>query len=362
MKNVRFLDLSIQDENQLAKIMQAIKVVLKRGILINGPEVEQFEKAMADFCSRKYAVGVNSGSDALLLALKSIGVGPGDEVITTSLSWIATANAIRMTGAEPVFADIDDDLNISPESVERMISSKTRAIVPVHYTGKLCRIRELMEIARNNQIALVEDSAQAFGAGIKGKVAGSYGDVACFSMNPMKVFAACGEAGLVLTDNLDVKQRLEALRYNGTVNKEELIQPSLNGRIDTVQAAILLERLNDVENVISSRRKIAGYYADELSEWVKVPDMSDEHQVFYTFTVQAENRNRLKEFLERQHIETKIQHPILMPDQKPYQHCRKDSLISARHLVTRILSIPANEKTTMEEAGYVVDKIKEFYS
>ena len=207
---VPFLDLRVTDDAEFRSLVASIEKVFHHGRLVMGPEVTRFEEEISKYCGRRYAVGVNSGTDALFIALKGFGIGGGDEVITTSLSWIATANAIAMTGAKPVFADIEDDLNISPECVERKISERTRAILPVHYTGRVCKMDALRRIAEKNGLAIVEDAAQAFGARNSGKVAGSLGDVACFSMNPMKLLAACGEAGIILTDDERVYRRLLA--------------------------------------------------------------------------------------------------------------------------------------------------------
>ena len=361
--NVRFLDLSIQNQRHKKELLAAIEKVFDHGIMINGPEVEAFEKSIAESCKRKYAIGVNSGTDALFLALKSLGIGRGDEVITTSLSWIATANAIALTGASPVFADINNDLNISPESVESLISEHTKAILPVHYTGKICAIKDLKDLAQKNNIYLIEDAAQAYGAQKNNIVAGSFGDISCFSMNSMKIFASCGEAGVILTDDEKLCDHIRALRYNGTVNKETCIEPSLNARLDTIQAAILLERIKNVPFIIEKRRKIAELYNKYLDGIVELPkENDDEYSVYYTYTIQASERNGLQVFLTSKGIETKIQHPILMPEQPAYRNEKKANIDNAKRIVNSILSLPANEKISFDQVKYVSDCIKQFYN
>lgn len=361
-ERVPFLDLRIRDDLERVTLLSSIERVFLHGQLINGPEVVELENLIAKFCGRKYAVGVNSGSDALFLALKSLGIGPGDEVITTSLSWIATSNAIALTGASPVFADIGNDLNIDPESVKRLISGQTKAILPVHYTGRICDMMAFQEIADKNDLLIIEDVAQAFGAKKYGKMAGSFGKVACFSMNPMKVFASCGEAGMILTDDEKLYERLLALRYNGTVNKEVCIEPGLNGRLDTIQAAILLERFKLLPEIIRKRREIALWYNDLLYGVVGLPlERREEYNVYYTYTIQADRRDELKTFLESRGIETKIQHPILMPEQPAYKGKAKGNFSNARSLVQRILCIPANEKLTREQVEFTAENIKAFY-
>ena len=362
-KKVPFLDLRIVSENERASYLKAIENVFLHGVIINGPEVADFEKCVADYTGRQYAVGVNSGTDALLLSLLSLGIGAGDEVITTSLSWVATANAIALTGAAPVFVDIQNDLNIDPGCVEDQITKRTKAILPVHYTGRVCEMESLKKIAQKHNLYIIEDAAQSFGAEKYGRKAGTFGDIACFSMNSMKVFASCGEAGMVITDDKKNYELLLALRYNGTINKEVCIQPSLNGRMDTIQAAFLLERFKLLPGVIQKRKENASLYNKLFYGIVETPDeKEDESNVYYTYTIQVDRRDDLKEYLESQGIETKIQHPILMPDQPAYKKNSDNSFPNARRLVDRILCVPANEKITREQIECVVDRIKFFYN
>jgi dTDP-4-amino-4,6-dideoxygalactose transaminase len=359
---VPFLDLRVTDENERKELLAAADTVFQHGRLVMGPEVEQLERKIADLCCRKFAVALNSGTDALFLALKVLGYRPGDEIITTSLSWIATANAIALTGATPVFADIRDDLNVDPASIARLITPRTKAILPVHYTGKVCDMPEIMRLARQHNLTVIEDASQAFSARLNNQVAGSFGQLACFSMNPMKVFAACGEAGIIVTDEPKIYERLQALRYNGTVNKEVCVEPSLNGRMDTLQAAILLKRLDRVEQLIAKRREIASWYDRLLQGIVKTPLSSPaQWDVYYTYTIQADRRDELKTFLESRGVETKIQHPILMPQQQAYVKGVRGEWTNAGRLVKRILCIPAHEKLQREDIEYVANCIRTFY-
>jgi dTDP-4-amino-4,6-dideoxygalactose transaminase len=360
---VPFLDLRVTQKKEKQEIMSAIARVLQHGRILLGPEVGQFEKRIARITGRRYAVGVNSGTDALFFSLKAAGVGPGDEVITTSLSWIATANAIALTGATPVFADIGEDLNILPQSIEKLISEKTKAIVPVHYTGKICRMDEITALAKKTKLLVIEDAAQSFGATFQGKISGAFGDLAAFSMNPMKVFAALGEAGTVVTDRSDYYEKLVSLRYNGTINKETCIAVSLNGRIDTLQAAVLLVRLKKYRQIINRRRAIALAYSKLLngvSGIVALPQRSfgDGH---YTYTVRVKDRSGLMEYLAKKGIETKIQHPILMPHQPAYQNCLKAKLVNAERIVKEILCLPANEKIKDAQVKYVSECLCHYY-
>jgi dTDP-4-amino-4,6-dideoxygalactose transaminase len=359
---VRFMDLRVHDSNERTKLLKVFNRVMDHGQFIMNREVDDFEEAFSKYCGRRFCVGVDSGTSALFIALQGMNIGLGDEVITTSLSWVATANAIAMTGATPVFCDIKDDLNIDPESAERMITKKTKAILVVHYTGRIVDIDAFISISEKYEIPLVEDSAQAFGSIYKEKVAGSFGYVACFSMNPMKILPACGEAGAIVTDDLELYERIIALRYNGTVNKEVCIQPSLNGRLDALQAGILLERMKDVNKKIKKIRNNVSLYNQLLHKSIiPTSERQDESYSFYSYTVQVDKREELMEFLSDMSIETKIQHPILMCEQKPYINCPKDNIENAQRIVKKILSLPVNETITRDQIHYVSEAIAKFY-
>jgi dTDP-4-amino-4,6-dideoxygalactose transaminase len=358
---IPFLDLRINQDVEYNGIVGAISNVLKHGKLVIGPEVEAFEAKIAAYCDRKYCVSVGSGTDALYLALRSIDLKRGDEVITTSLSWIATANAIALTGATPVFADINQDLNMDPNSVKKCITGNTKAIMVVNYTGKIADMDALIAIAVENNLILIEDGSQSFGAIYKGKKCGSFGILSCISHNPMKVLAAVGEAGSIFCDDQRLYERLISLRYNGTVNRETCIEPSLNGRIDTVQAAVLIYRLDNFESIVATRRANAEKYSDELSEYVKVPiEKSYEKDVFYTYTIRSSRRDDLKAFLEKAGIETKIQHQLLMPQQPAYKTNVRGFFEKADKIVKEVLCIPIHEKLQDEQIKYVIATIKKF--
>ena len=358
--NVSFLDLRVSAEEK-SKLLTVFSRVLDHGILVMGPELANFESAIANYVGRKHAVGVASGSDAVFLALKAAGIKEGDEVITTCLSWIATANAIARCGATPVFADIGDDLNISPQSIDRLINKKTRAILTVDYTGRLCDYATIAPMCVDSGIKLIEDGSQAFGASRGQFKCGAVGLASAVSHNPMKVFGALGEAGTVFTDDAELKSTLETLRYNGTIRKEECIVPSLNSRMDALQAAFLKEKLPSVADVIKKRQSNAEFFSKHLHESIIRPlHGQNETHVFYTYTIMTESRDRLAKFLTSVGIETKIQHPILMCDQTPYLNCRSDKA-KATFCRERILSLPIHERLSNGQLEYVVDKVNSFF-
>lgn len=363
INDIPFLDLRVTNAGERQEIMEAVEKVLDHGQIVLGPEVMELEERIAAACSRKFSVGVNSGTDALYLALRALGLGQGDEVITTAFSWIATANAIRLTGATPVFADIREDLNLDPASVESLITPNTRGVLAVHYTGKICAMSELQALTERYGLWLIEDAAQAFGARLNGRPAGSFGTMGCFSMNPMKVFAALGEAGMVVTDRGDLVVRLQALRYNGTVNRETCLEPSHNGRLDTLQAAILLRRLARFKAVIEKRRELAHAYHERLAHFVRVPlEAPGEEDVYYTYTIQTDRRNELMDHLEKMRIETKIRHPILMPEQPAYCEQARGTWTRASAIIRRILCLPIHDKLTMHDIDRVSDGIRGFFA
>ena len=360
---IPYRDLSVTDAKLKADLIAAVETVLSHGRFILGPEVTELEDRLAEYCGRRYAVGVASGTDALYLALKSLGVGPGDEVITTPMSWIATLNAIALCGAEPVFVDITEDLNIDAELVEQAITRRTKAILPVHYTGRLCDMERIGDITARHDVALVEDAAQAFGARLHDRPAGAFGKVSCFSMNPMKVFCGYGEAGAIVTDDADVAERVRSLRYAGTVEREDCHWPSLNGRTDTIQAAMLLVSLEYLPEVIERRRRIAQFYSNALAQMVTCPtEKAGEYHIHYTYTILAQRRDQLKQCLAEQGIETKIHHPLLMPDHSAYRGRFKADIPVARRLVGRILSIPNQHDLSEQQTEYVADAIRSFYA
>ncbi|GIX46858.1 MAG: aminotransferase [Candidatus Tectimicrobiota bacterium] len=359
---IPFLDLRVDDPEERRDLLAAVEAVLQHGRFILGPEVAACEQRLAAACGRTYAVGVKSGTDALFLGLKSLGIGPGDEVITASLSWIATANAIRLTGATPVFADVGDDLTMAPDSVRRLLTPRTRAIVPVHYTGSLCAMPALLQLAQAHRLLVIEDAARAFGAWDHGRPAGAFGDVACFSMNPMKVLGACGEAGLVVTNRRDVYERLLALRYNGMHQRRLCHEPSLNGRLDTLQAAILLRRLSDFERRLARRREVATWYRKHLKGLVDVlPETAGARSVYYLFPIGTDARDALRAFLAARGIEVQTRDADLLPCHPAYRDGYRAEFANAQRLIRRLLCLPIHDKLTHDEVKYVTDCIWEFF-
>jgi dTDP-4-amino-4,6-dideoxygalactose transaminase len=317
---VPFNNLAVLDESLRMEYLAAMDKVMKHGRIILGPEVKELEKKISSFCERRFAVCVGSGTDALIVALMGLGIGRGDEVILGALSWIASANAVKMVGANPVFVDVDQSMNIDPNCVENAITSRTKAILAVDYTGKVCRMEELSAIAQRHGLFLIEDAAQAFGARRLNRPAGSFGDISCFSMNPMKVFGALGEAGAVVTNDSELNERLIELRYNGMRNRTKSYSIGLNARIDTLHAAVMLCRLNTFQTNLERRRYIASHYDALLNGKVSKPLRREgEFDTYFCYCIFSAQRDELFNKLTEAGIECKTrewdylpQHPSLM--------------------------------------------------
>ncbi len=363
---VPIFDLRVINTDLKQEILEAVSRVLDHGQLILGPEVEEFEEQVARFIGTKYALGVSSGSSALYLALKACGVREGDEVVTTALTWVISSNAIRACGANPVFADVGDDFNIDPESVEKLITSRTKAIVPVHYAGHMCDMDKLESVAKANNLMIVEDAAQAFGASLNGKKAGSFSRAAGFSMNPMKNFGGYGEAGVVVTDDESVFSRLKRLRHAGTASDPKKIitnycqELSLNHKMDTINAATLLVGLRHLHGRQEKRKLVATRYNERLTQSIERQEtVPGEIHGRYVYPIRSVHRNPLKLHLESEGVETKIMHEPLVCDAPIYQDCTS-TVNNARRVLSESLIIPSHEKLSTEQVTHVIELINAF--
>jgi dTDP-4-amino-4,6-dideoxygalactose transaminase len=359
-KLVRFMDLSVEAAVR-RQYLDAIDAVLTSGLIVNGPEVEHFERQIAIYCGTQDAVGVGSGTAALYLALKCLDIGPGDEVILPALSFVGTANAVASVGASPIFVDIRDDLLINPEAVNAAITSRTRAIMPVHFTGNVSDMDALLAIAERQSLPIIEDAAPAFGATYRQRKAGTFGSLGCFSANPMKVLGAIGEAGIVVTQSETHAARLRELRYHGVRDKEVCLEVSLNERLDTIQAAILSIRLQEFEQNRQRREAIARRYAAHLSNIVATPKVAAHvRHAWYHYAILCDRRDDLGRALAAEAIETRVYHPRLMPDHPVHARKARDYPVG-RDVVDRILCIPMHEKLKDEEIDRVSEAVARFY-
>lgn len=346
------------------ELMCVFENVLDSGRYILGPQVIAFEREFADYCETSLAVGMDSGTSALYLVLEGLGLKEGDEVITAPNSFVASASTIALAGARPVFVDIRPDGNLDPERLEAAITARTRAIVPVHLTGRLARMPEIIEIAKRHNLFVLEDAAQAVGARLDGKRAGSWGDAACFSLHPLKNLRAIGDGGIVTTNNQLLFERLKQARNHGLRDREQCDFWSFNCRLDELQAAILRIQLRHLDEQTAMRRSLALRYNDLLRPYVGVPDEGPgEYCVYQTYVVLAERRDELKRYLNERGVEALVHYATPIHLQRAAQglgYKPGDFPVTMCH-VNRILSLPLYPTMTKAQQDTVVGLIAEFY-
>lgn len=399
---MQFLDLKKQYRSIKKEIDNAIKKVLDSGRFIGGKEVELFEKEVAKFSGVKYAVSVNSGTDALFLSLKALGIGPGDEVITTPFTFIATAEVIAACGAKPVFVDIDPKtFNIDPEKIAYKLSKlgklsklKVKALLPVHLFGQMADMSEIMRIARKYKLFIIEDAAQAIGAKMKFRVssfkfqvkmAGSIGDCGCFSFFPSKNLGAYGDGGMVVTNNKKLADKIRLLRNHGSSPKEKYRNLVLgtNSRLDAIQAAILRVKLKHLKDWNKARAEKAAYYSNKLTKLTKqvsTYQLSKPSKLIclhppfvapgnthvfhqYTLRVNKQVRNKLVSYLKKQGIPTMIYYPLPLHLQPAFKYLgyKKGDFPESEKAAKEVLSLPVYPELRRKDQDYIIKKIKEFY-
>jgi len=363
---IPYVDLAGQHGPIKEELLAAIGEVLDSGQFILGEPVAEFERQFAALCGVRYAVGVNSGTDALILALRAIGIGPGDEVITVPNSFVASTACIRLLGARPVFVDVGPDYNIDPGKIAAAVTPRTRAILPVHLTGRPCNMERIMAVARERGLHVIEDCAQAVIAEYRGRRVGSFGIAGCFSLHPLKTLNACGDGGMLTTDEAGLAEQFRILRNIGLKTRDDCVVWSGNSRLDTIQAAMLLVKLNYLEAWTEKRRANARFYQKHLADLsqVQVPmDKPHERAVYHTFVIQADNRDELRAYLAERGIGMAIHYPVPIHLHKAardlgYGH---GSFPVAERQAQRILSLPVYPELGDAELQYVVDSIRSFY-
>lgn len=364
---IPYVDIARKHAALKEDLLAAAGRVLAHAQFVLGPEVDEFEKRFAELCGTKNAVGVASGTDALLLALRALGVGPGDEVITVPNTFVATVAAISLAGATPVFVDVGDDYNMDPSLLERAVTGRTRVILPVHLTGRPAKMDGIREIAAKHGLRVVEDAAQAVCARYRGVCAGALGDIGCFSVHPLKTLNACGDGGVMTTDDDEVCEKLRRLRNLGLESRENAVCWSDNSRLDTMQAAFLLVQLPYLEGWTAARRAHAARYRERLAELVQVRlPAEDEHEfcVYHTFVVLAERRNELKRFLATRGIGTAVHYsrPIHLQTVGETLGYERGAFPVAERQAEQILSLPVYPELEDEDIDRVADAIVAFYA
>lgn len=361
---IPFVNLKKQYEGIKKEIDGAIKKVLRDGQFVLSENVKKFEKEFARYCGAKYAVGVASGTDALELSLRALGIGEGDEVITAPNSAVATAMAILAARAKPIFVDIESDtFNINPELVERAITSKTKIILPVHLFGNPTRMDKILKIAKKYKLAVIEDACQAHGVKYQGKKVGTFGKIGCFSFYQTKNLGAYGEAGVVVTNDKKLYKTILALRQYGWNDKKESEMFGRNSRLDELQAAILRVKLRHLDHWNRKRRELAEIYHQLLKKTPLVLPAENGFHVYHLYVVQTPLREKLKKFLEKRGIITMIHYPTLIPHQHYFKKLgyKKGLWPVAEKINSNILSLPLYPEITLAEIKKVCRIIKEFF-
>lgn len=364
---IPFVNLAAQHRVLKDDLLAAVARVLEHGQFILGPEVEEFERRFAAMCGVRHAIGVGNGTDALVLALHVLGIGAGDEVITPPNSFVSTTSAIVLVGARPVFVDAADDLNIDTSRIEAAITPRTRAILPVHLTGRPADMTTIMRIARDHGLHVIEDCAQAVGAEFDGRRVGSFGTVSCFSLHPLKTLNACGDGGVVTTDDAQLNERLRVLRNIGLKSREECIAWSGNSRLDTLHAAMLLVKLQHLDDWTARRRANAAEYRRLLQDLPQIalpPERPNERPAYHGFVIQADRRDALHAFLAEEGIRSAIHYPIPIHLQPVARHLGHaiGAFPQAEAQAKRILSLPIYPELTPDDLGRVASTIRKFYA
>lgn len=353
----------LAEESELRTIFEE---VFSSGQFVLGQAVNEFENNVAKYCKVKHCIGVNSGTDALILAMKAAGIEKNDEVITPPNSFIASTSTIVHLGAKPVFVDVDENQNISPDLIEKAITCKTKAIMPVHLTGRIAAMQQITEIAKKHNLLVIEDAAQSFASRYYDKPSGSFGDIACFSAHPLKAFNSSGDAGFILTNNDLLAEKIKRLRNHGLIDRNTVKEWSVVSRLDSFKAAILNMRLKKVDNYIKKRRENVSLYRKLLNpENVFIPKCENyEYNSFQTFVIQVSNRNGLQKYLNEKGIQTSIHYPIpihLQPAAASLGYKKGDFPVTEKQ-ADRILSLPVSQFLSTEEIEYIGEQINGFFS
>jgi dTDP-4-amino-4,6-dideoxygalactose transaminase len=361
MNTIPFNYLKLSYEAHKTEYQEAALRALDSGWYVLGKEVEAFEREFADFSRSLHCVGVNSGLDALTLALKALDIGNGDEVIVPANTYIATALAVTANGATPVFVDSDEYYCINADLIERAITPKTRALLPVHLYGQSSDMDAIMKTARKHNLFVVEDCAQSHGADWNGKLTGTFSDIGCFSFFPTKNIGAFGDAGAIVTNNAGLADKIRMLRNYGSRKKYYNEMAGVNSRLDEIQAALLRVRLKYAKEIIETRSEIARMYLKLLkNDNITLPKirMGASH-TWHLFVIECQQRDTLQLFLKEKRIETQIHYPVppYLSDVYSHMGLTQDSFPNSSVQAENILSLPLYYGMDREEIQYVIDVI-----
>jgi dTDP-4-amino-4,6-dideoxygalactose transaminase len=373
---VPLLDLKAQYSLIKTDVESAIAEVLQSQRFILGPKVEECEAAIARYCGCSHAIGMSSGSDALLACLMAENIGPGDEVITTPYTFFATVGAIARVGATPVFIDIDlQTYNLDADKIEAKITKQTRAIIPVHLYGQMADMDVVMSVARKYGLVIIEDAAQAIGAQYKRRSAGSIGHYGCFSFFPSKNLGAAGDGGMVVTQDSDRADKLKCLRSHGSKPKYHHKIIGGNFRLDALQAAIVTVKLKYLDQWTAARQRNAKHYSELLSDAlaslsdqnfapVTIPPVKTDRHIFNQYVIRTSRRDQLQDWLKQKKIETEIYYPVPMHLQECFSYLdhKVGAFPESEGAANETLALPIYPELSADQINYVVDSIRDFVS
>lgn len=352
-----------------AEITAVVERVLKSGHYIMGPEVKAFENELARYLGAKHAIGVANGSDALLLALMALDIQPGDEVLVPTFTFFATAGAVARLGAVPVFCDIDlHTFNLDPTELEKRLTVRTRAIIPVHLYGQVADMDSIMNFASKHGLSVIEDAAQAIGASYHGKTACNFGDIGCLSFYPTKNLGACGDAGMVVTNDDNLAEKLRIMRTHGSKKKYHHVVPGFNSRLDELQAAILRVKLKHLDDWTAKRQAIAAFYNQALSDScfagrIMVPkEAPGNSHVYHQYTIRTEQRDALMEALATHGIGSTVYYPLCLHLQHVFAHLggHPGDCPQAEKATETALSLPMYPELGQASLGQIIAAIRAF--
>ena len=358
---IPFVDLAGQFRNLEGELTKAFLDIGRSGVYIMGDKLESFEIKAAEYCGVKHAIGVGHGSDAMFLILKALGIGSGDEVITATNSFIATAWVVAATGATPVLVDVAEDLNIEPALIEDAITAKTRAIIPVHLTGRPAPMDEINILAQRHGLYVVEDAAQSIGARYRGRRVGSLGLAAGFSLHPLKNLGVYGDGGLITTNDDKLNSKLRMLRNHGLRNRDECEVWGFNSRLDPMQAAFAEIKLRFLDTWNERCREIAKTYRIGLADYVQVPfDQPWEECVYHNFVIRTDRRNELIVHLKDQGVDTRVHYPIPIHLQDAAKDLgyKPGDFPRGEEYAKTMISLPIYPELSDIQVAYIVQAVK----
>ncbi|MDD5679117.1 MAG: DegT/DnrJ/EryC1/StrS family aminotransferase [Kiritimatiellae bacterium] len=349
-------------------IFRELGKLIESGDYTLGKPVTVFERKFADLIGTQHAIGVNSGTDALFLSLKAIGIEPGDEIITAPNTFIATVGAIVAAGARPVFVDVTDEYTINPELIERAITKRTKAIIPVHYAGHPADMKDIMNLADKYGLPIIEDACQAISAAVNKKAAGTFGTTGCFSLHPLKNLNVWGDGGIVTTNSAKVRDKLILFRNHGLKDRDNVGIFGYNSRLDSLQAVVGNYLISSVSEITNTRIKWANRYdlaMARLKDFVTIPRRRpNKKYVYHLYIIMAKRRNQLLSYLNKNNIEAKVHYPIPLHLQKAARNLgyKKGDFPVTEAQCKSIITLPVHQHLSCEQIDYVIQKVEDFYS